>query len=643
MNAMVRCEHGGSKLRERAHAKAALTLLAVRFHSSPMVLGLRVLCLSIVGIFSAAISLLAQERPEIEFHNQRDTELEIFWLPESGERKSVAKLPAGEMTVQSTTVGHRFAAEGEGFSQDVTARGGRQVVVFPSEEALKLRRKYSKVDGYTIEDVEGWTVLISDQLRADDPAAMELGLGLGLELLAVQCRRVVDAMVAAPDALKHLRSVPLWLSPAYEGSGMKAEYHPGSKWLADNGRHPLLVECVEFTNIPILDREVIRMPMLLLHELAHAYHHQVVTYEHPKLRAVFRQAVLKKSYDRVARKNGKPQKAYAMTNSQEYFAETSEAYFGQNDFYPFHRRELLEHDPDMFHLLAKLWEKREALVDPPETNFEVTAPPSDLAVGPFYKKYISARGYPIVSSETVNDYALHEAAWLVDLMLAKRPDVRDAMIHSGSRLIIMAHDEFTTDMPDHAHMKPKDFWDARARGLGGSRNDPVCSCAEENLLAFRGDPYAKENILIHEFAHNIHLRGMLRVDASFDDRLAEAYSSAMDEGLWAGKYAATNRAEYFAEGVQSWFDDNREDDHDHNHVNTRAELIEYDPRLATLCEEVFGDTELVYTKPGTRLTGHLEGYDPEESPEFVWPERLMKSREEIKKKARLRSDAAGKK
>lgn len=254
----------------------------------------------------------------------------------------------------------------------------------------------------------------------------------------------------------------------------------------------------------------------------------------------------------------------------------------------------------------------------------VGPPPAELNLPAFYKKHISAEGYPIVSSEKVDDYALKEAAWLVNLLLAKRPDVRKAMIASGSRLIVMAHDEFTTDMPEHRNMTPKDYWDRRARGLGGSETDPVCSCAEENVLGYDGDPYSTESIVIHEFAHNIHLRGLIRVDETFDGRLEEAYQKAMKEGLWKDKYAATNSREYWAEGVQSWFDDNREPDHDHNHVNTRVELKEYDPRLAALCEEVFGDTKLVYTKPATRLHGHLEGYDPGQSPSFSWPERLKK-------------------
>jgi hypothetical protein len=266
----------------------------------------------------------------------------------------------------------------------------------------------------------------------------------------------------------------------------------------------------------------------------------------------------------------------------------------------------------------------------------VAGPPAQLQLSPFYQKHISANGYPIVSSEKVSDYALKEAAYLVNMMLAKRADVREAMIAGGSRLVVMAHDEFTTDVPEYAKMTPKDFWDARARGLGGSRTDPVCSCGEENLLGFEGDPYATECILIHEFAHNIHLRGLVVVDPTFDDRLKVSYERAMKAGLWKTKYASVNHAEYFAEGVQSWFNNNRPPDHDHNHVDTRLELREYDPGLAALCEEVFGDTELAYTKPATRLTGHLEGYDPSKAPKFVWPERVKQAQAEIRAKARNR-------
>lgn len=236
-------------------------------------------------------------------------------------------------------------------------------------------------------------------------------------------------------------------------------------------------------------------------------------------------------------------------------------------------------------------------------------------------------------------------------MLARRPDVRAAMIASGSRLCIMARDEFTTDLPEFARLaqapqpgfpevNARNYWDARARGLGGSETDPYCSCGEENLLAFQGDPYAAENILIHEFAHNIHLRGMVNFDPTFDRRLKETYDAAMKAGLWKGKYAATNHHEYFAEGVQSWFDDNRENDHDHNHVDTRAELLEYDPGLAAMCLEVFGDTKLPYVKPTERLSGHMAGYDPSTAPAFEWPERLEHAKRLIRMAAEERNEKA---
>jgi len=269
----------------------------------------------------------------------------------------------------------------------------------------------------------------------------------------------------------------------------------------------------------------------------------------------------------------------------------------------------------------------------------------------FYTQRVLAHGFPIVASAKVNPYALKEAAFLVDKMLEKRPDVRTAMIKSGARMCVMAHNEYTTELPefgfllsetleDFPELTTKEFWDARARGLGGSETDPLCTVAEENVLGYLGDPYVKECILIHEFAHNMHLRGMLNVDPTFDKRLKATYEAAMKAGLWKGKYASLNHHEYFAEGVQSWFDDNRVNDHDHNHVHLRSQLIEYDPGLALICREVYGETKLTYTKPATRLTGHMAGYDPSTAPTFEWPERLLKAKAQIKAHAQRREARA---
>ena len=234
-----------------------------------------------------------------------------------------------------------------------------------------------------------------------------------------------------------------------------------------------------------------------------------------------------------------------------------------------------------------------------------------LELHPFYKKTLMLGAFPILSSEKVSDYALLEAGYLIHHMLDGRQDILNAMARNRIRFSIMACDEFTTQVPEHSKMTPAEFWDRRARGLGSSRTDPVASCAEENLLCYPGDPYNTENIMIHEFAHAIHLNGIYDVDTTFDKRLGKTYKAAMAKGLWKSKYAANNKAEYWAEGVQSWFNTNRPPDHDHNHVDTREELKEYDPGLAKLVGEIFGDTGWRYKRPSQRKSpGHLQGFDP---------------------------------
>jgi hypothetical protein len=97
-------------------------------------------------------------------------------------------------------------------------------------------------------------------------------------------------------------------------------------------------------------------PWMVLHELAHGYHHQILTYEHKEIKAAYVRAVEAKTYDSVLHIGGQKRRHYALNNPMEYFAEASEAYFGTNDFYPFVRAELKQHDPDMVELLEKLWE-----------------------------------------------------------------------------------------------------------------------------------------------------------------------------------------------------------------------------------------------------------------------------------------------
>ena len=227
-------------------------------------------------------------------------------------------------------------------------------------------------------------------------------------------------------------------------------------------------------------------------------------------------------------------------------------------------------------------------------------PPPSLHLDPFYRKYVDAEGIPVAASEKVPDEALRVARDLLPRMVPDDAEIWERMIQNRTRVAIMAESEVTIDIPEHSDLTPPDHWNRRARGLGATLVRPACSGAEENLLGYPGDRYDGESILIHEFAHTVLGMGITFADPGLVDELRKAYESAIARGLWKDTYAATNFDEYWAEGVQSWFDANRESapaNGVHNEVNTREELEAYDPALAGLVARVFGRDDWRFSYP----------------------------------------------
>ena len=227
---------------------------------------------------------------------------------------------------------------------------------FSAAVALALTGLNSAAASFQTNSIEGWRVLVNERLLADDKAATEKAL----KLLRGQLLEIVR-VVPAPAVAK-LRKVTLWFSPEYPAAKPRAEYHPGADWLRDNGRDPAMVKGVEFTDVRNFEVETKRMPNFTLHELAHAYHDRVLSrgFDNAEIKAAYERAKASKSYDKVERwfGNGRPntrERAYAMTNPMEYFAESTEAFFSRNDFFPFTRDELKQHDPEMEKLLSKFW------------------------------------------------------------------------------------------------------------------------------------------------------------------------------------------------------------------------------------------------------------------------------------------------
>lgn len=349
---------------------------------------------------------------------------------------------------------------------------------------------------------------------------------------------------------------------------------------------------------------------IFIHEFAHCIHRQLRRIDkdfNRKLKQLYEQAMAKEFW----------QNTYAAENHDEYWAEGVQSWLDCNresrDGKPngVHnhvntREELEAYDPNLAKFVADTfgnmqWRyqkyadrkaKQAKIANPEEVSEEI---PDGKVVGvpdsarqrfeldPFYQKYVSCKGLPIMSSGRVADAALLRANELVNKLLAGRQDIREAMIERGVRLVIIGANEVTTDIPEYSDMKPKEYWDERARGFGGR----MTSCGEENLLCLPIDRYDDENILIHEFGgHCVHST-LRKIDKEFDNKLRQLYEKAIAKGLWKDTYAGSNRSEYWAEAVQSYFDSNRQNNWNHNHINTRKELYAYDPELAQLVADTF--------------------------------------------------------
>ena len=231
---------------------------------------------------------------------------------------------------------------------------------------------------------------------------------------------------------------------------------------------------------------------------------------------------------------------------------------------------------------------------------QVTGIPEGKNIPSFYQKYIETEGLYVTSSGKVSDEALLKACDIISLMLAKRPDVKAHMVKKGCHVMIIGKDEETCDLPEFAHICNCEdsikYWNWRARGFGGAPEDEFSSsCGEENLLALPQDKYVGENILIHEFAHLIHTVGIVGVEPDFNERLEALRQNAIRKGLWEKTYPVSNKEEYFAECVQSFFNCNRYAEPAngvHNWVNRRTKLKTYDPDMYRLLQEYFYEIEI---------------------------------------------------
>lgn len=211
-----------------------------------------------------------------------------------------------------------------------------------------------------VQDIEGWKVHV-DPALLDGEHREE-----GTQALAMLANHLQRIRILVPEGpLERMRRLEIWIEHSHPTLKSK-QYHPSRDWLVEHGHDPRLEKKVHIPRArDLLSREqMLKHPAVILHELAHAYHDQVLGFEHPGIAAAFAKAQIAGHYQSVLAHTGRKVRHYALSNPKEYFAEGTEAFFYRNDFYPFVRAELKEHDAFLHDLLQEIWETGEGTSKP---------------------------------------------------------------------------------------------------------------------------------------------------------------------------------------------------------------------------------------------------------------------------------------
>jgi alpha-glucosidase len=323
---------------------------------------------------------------------------------------------------------------------------------------------------------------------------------------------------------------------------------------------------------------------------------------------------------------------YAGSNQAEYWAEICQSYFDCNRVNNWNhgpiatREQLKQYDPAGYELIKttfKLSPENDWRYRPLRRQPSVIAPPARFKIDPYYSKFTWAREFPVLGSKQVGDEALLKANDTIRKMFAYRHDILKAMITDGARLVVLGRKEKLSDLPEFKEAKSKAGFD-EVRYLDYNTSQKLMVVPEENVLGLSGEPFGGRCMVVGVFARALHqvtaLRPVIpdfdqrrdkqqyelrvkRLDVEFDRRLQKAYDGAMARGLWKGTTAARDRVEYWAAGVEAYFDaagEGQPPQGTDRPITTREALKAYDPDLYALVDETMAYREHVdwrYKRP----------------------------------------------
>jgi len=231
----------------------------------------------------------------------------------------------------------------------------RRMVIYvpdPQEVAvLDPLPPFTPTAAYVPKVIRSFTVLVHPEVMAH-----EADLAPALAQFASQ----IDEISAAvpPPVLAVLRKVRIWLE-WQQCADAASRFHPARAWLLEHGDNPEKAGEIEICNL----RHWVawskqNQPSSLLHELAHAYHFRVLGEQHKGILNAYQHAMAAGLYDSVPYSGSGRRQPHAALSAAEYFAELTEAYFGRNDYYPFTRAELVDHDAEGYSIVERLWLER---------------------------------------------------------------------------------------------------------------------------------------------------------------------------------------------------------------------------------------------------------------------------------------------
>ncbi|MDF9829131.1 hypothetical protein [Parabacteroides sp. PF5-6] len=465
--------------------------------------------------------------------------------------------------------------------------------------------------GMTYLKEHGFVIGIPEGLNTADPS---------FETIIRQLKHLSQALPA--KGLSKISNDTIWIldkkgTNGYVPANEKTNPHAGSVVIGDKDKHVFQKDSLLLW---VYLSELVYEKYLSAEEKnrLQALHDKVKT---SKYNAVY-------YFDGTKLLKNKVTNAPATKSPERYLGEIAKSCYAQNNYYPFVYEELERFDPEGLAFVEALFGEKTVTPHPDG----ITLPPAgytqwvdivngfaytqEIPVDLWYSKYLLARtpgsspDIAIVASRFVSDSAMLQCRYIVETMVKELPPFAlQWMADNHFRIGIIGAEEEVTDLPENRAMPlwwPDTNWDERGRGYGATPYLPLMTCGEENIVYTPQSPfyyrYAQESIMVHEFAHNIDqgLRESNAYDPSgnaFETALFAAYANARQTGLWAGTYAMENAAEYWAEGVQAWFNTCRIEVAGPKRftMKYRTQLQEYDPTLYALIEKYM---------PNETLTGY---------------------------------------